>query len=148
LAKSDNNTTDIVQLLYLSRASEAMSDARLSELLEEIRARNEQNELTGLLLYGGQHFYQIIEGAHATVTATFAKILQDTRHTDVTQIATREVPERRFPKWWMGFRSLNPEDIKNNPVFHDLRSPDTLAQFPARGDEFFEVMYAMYRTDN
>lgn len=48
----------------------------------------------------------------------------------------------------MGFQSLNPAEIKNNPVFHNLRNPDTLANFPARGDEFFEVMYAMYKTNN
>ena len=48
----------------------------------------------------------------------------------------------------MGFQSLNPVEIKNNPVFHNLRKPDTLAKFPARGDKFFEVMYAMYKTNN
>ena len=45
-------------------------------------------------------------------------------------------------------RALNPVEIKNNLVFHNLRKPDTLAKFLARGDEFFEVMYAMYKTNN
>ena len=40
----------------------------------------------------------------------------------------------------MGFQSLNPVEIKNNLVFHNLRKPDTLAKFLARGDKFFEVM--------
>lgn len=48
----------------------------------------------------------------------------------------------------MGFQSLNPVEIKNNLVFHNLRKPDTLAKFLARGDKFFEVMYAMYKTNN
>ena len=48
----------------------------------------------------------------------------------------------------MGFQSLNTLEIKNNTDFHNLRKPDTLANFPARGDELFEVMYAMYKTNN
>ena len=48
----------------------------------------------------------------------------------------------------MGFQSLNTIEIKNNTDFHNLRNPDTLAKFPARGDEFFEVMYAMYKANN
>ena len=148
LDESDGPEGDLSQVLYLSRATEPMSKSDLSALLEEIRERNERKEITGLLLYGGQHFYQILEGARSAVTTTYAEIEGDRRHTDITRIAIRAVAERKFPRWWMGFQSLNPEEIKNNPVFHDLRNSDTLAKFPARGDEFFEVMYAMYKTNN
>ena len=89
-----------------------MSKSDLSALLEEIRERNERKEITGLLLYGGQHFYQILEGARSAVTTTYAEIEGDRRHTDITRIAIRAVAERKFPRWWMGFQSLNPEEIK------------------------------------
>ena len=146
--ESDGPEGDLIQVLNLSRATEPMSESDLSALLEEIRERNERNELTGRLLYGGLHCYQILEGARSTVTTTYAKIEQDKRHTDITRIAIRASAERKFPRWWMGFPRLNTEEIKNNPVFHDPKNPDTLAKFPARGDEFFEVMYAMYKTNN
>ena len=48
----------------------------------------------------------------------------------------------------MGFPRLNSEEIKNNPVFQDPKIPGTLAKFPARRDEFFGVMYAIYKTNN
>ena len=47
LDESDDPEGDLSQVLYLSRATEPMSESDLSALLEEIR---ERNELTGLLL--------------------------------------------------------------------------------------------------
>ena len=47
LVESDDPEGGLIQVLYLSRATEPMSDYDLSALLEEIR---ERDELTGLLL--------------------------------------------------------------------------------------------------
>ena len=146
--ESDGPEGDLIQVLNLSRATEPMSRSDLSALLEEIRERNERNELTGRLLYGGLHCYQILEGARSTVTTTYAKIEQDKRHTDITQNCNQGGWNASSQDGGWDSRALNTEEIKNNPVFHDPKNPDTLAKFPARGDEFFEVMYAMYKTNN
>ena len=76
-----------------------MSESDLSALLEEIR---ERNELTGPL-YGGLHYYQILEGARSTVTTTCAKIEQDKRHTDISD-CNQGGAERKF-QMGMGFPS-------------------------------------------
>ena len=76
--------SEIFQLLYFSRERREMPNADLTALLSEAREFNERHEITGLLLYGGAHFYQILEGDQAQVQSLFARIETDERHEDVT----------------------------------------------------------------
>ena len=52
----------MIQISYLSRASEAMSAEALLALLMQSRKNNVARNLTGMLLYGNGTFLQVIEG--------------------------------------------------------------------------------------
>lgn len=124
------------QLLYISRAVRPASTNDLKDILDTARTRNETAAITGLLLYGGEHFFQILEGLESDVRSLFDRIEIDPRHVAVTVIAEREVAGRNFPTWWMGFKLLDSEDFANEPVFHNIRSRGDLLAVPGAGDKY------------
>jgi len=121
-----------------------MSDEMLSELLVEARDFNLEHDITGLLLYGREHFYQILEGGMLNVGNLFGRIRRDKRHLDVTLIAERDIETRAFSNWWMGFQKLASTNLENEPVFHEVRDAGDLVTLPGQGDALFEVMSAIY----
>jgi hypothetical protein len=134
----------IQQTLYISRAVHFMQEEDLGAILTYSRESNSRHAITGLLLYGSGHFYQILEGSKANVHSLLERIRRDNRHVDLTVIAERDVEERVFPKWWMGFRSLGPSEFADDPAFHNIRTASDLLKIPGAGDKLFKVMYAMY----
>ncbi len=124
-----------------------MSDEMLSELLVEARDFNLEHDITGLLLYGREHSYQILEGGTSSVQDLFGRIRQDKRHLDITLIAERDIVDRTFSNWWMGFRKLASTNLGSEPVFHEIRDAGDLATLPGQGDALFKVMSTIYASN-
>ena len=99
----------VYQLMYYSTACQEQSDAQLRNILEVSRQSNRERDVTGLLLYGDGVFFQVLEGAEADVRALYAKIEADDRHHSLLEAVEREVPQRSFGEWAMGYTSLNGE---------------------------------------
>jgi hypothetical protein len=95
------------QLAYVSTASKPMKRSDLLELLERAREINRERHVTGLLLYQGGHFVQILEGERETVRALFAHIAHDPRHFHVTELFEQELEQRHYAEWSMGFQALD-----------------------------------------
>ena len=93
----------VYQVLYRSRATRPLGEAQLQELLEYSRAYNARYQITGLLLYSDGRFVQVLEGDEAPVRALFARIQQDSRHTQVVTLREGPGPQRRFADWQMAF---------------------------------------------
>ena len=94
---------DLVELSYLSEAVSDMSFLGLMRLLESARAFNQQNGITGILLYDNQQFGQIIEGERSNVMKAWKRIQDDKRHHRVELLEIREIEERSFPEWLLRF---------------------------------------------
>ncbi|MBD2766482.1 BLUF domain-containing protein [Hymenobacter sp. BT664] len=93
------------QLIYISQATRPLSDADLTELLQESRQRNAADGITGVLLYGNERFVQVVEGEVAALADLYGRLLRDARHHTVTRLAYGPIPERRFMQWSMAFRT-------------------------------------------
>lgn len=89
--------------LYVSSAAPGLSLAEIDALLIEARRRNEQDGITGVLLFGGGNFMQYFEGPRAAAEALLARLLRDKRHFDMHLIMNDPVEARRFSSWAMGF---------------------------------------------
>ena len=107
-------------LIYTSSASTLMSDAELTTLLERCRVRNDEGDITGMLLYKDGSFMQALEGDKEAVFETYDRILKDARHKDITLLREGPSDGRSFSGWSMGFKTLNKEDLKNEPGFAQL----------------------------
>lgn len=98
-------------VLYRSKATHAPTEVDLQALLEWSRTYNAAHDLTGLLLYSDGRFVQLVEGPEATVRALYARIQQDTRHTQVVTLSDGPSPQRWFTDWHMAFGQVEAPDL-------------------------------------
>jgi FAD-dependent sensor of blue light len=95
----------VIQLIYRSAARVAFNERQLSQLLSQARDNNLQRGLTGMLLYDEGSFLQVLEGESEHLLALYTRILLDPRHVDIAKLLEREIQERQFGAWQMGFVS-------------------------------------------
>lgn len=101
----------LTSLTYTSAATRLLSVVELVELIEQIRPKNERLGVTGLLLYSGGNVIQTLEGTSYAVDDVFDAIRADPRHGDVRVVERREVGERSFATWSMGFRNVSAREV-------------------------------------
>lgn len=118
----------LVSLVYCSSATHPFSEQELADLLAVSRARNSAHDITGMLLYRGGEFVQILEGTRSDVESLMEIIGRDPRHEDVRVLIEEPLHERRFAEWTMGYQSLvaaEPRMLSGyRDSFHDLRVGD------------------------
>ena len=101
----------LIHCIYASAAICAFDTPALAKLLAKARDDNNRLGITGMLLYTGGSFFQVLEGRPAVVNALYAKIELDKRHDRVTQIISEPIPMRSFDAWTMGFSTLSRDEV-------------------------------------
>lgn len=112
--------SELVQTIYMSAAVRAFSPDELKRLLAKARARNEQAGLTGMLLYAGGSFFQVIEGDTANVDEVCRRIAADPRHDAMVVLVRERIKERSFGDWSMGFFEATEADLETVPGLVDF----------------------------
>jgi hypothetical protein len=107
----------LIQLIYVSTASEELGAADLDRILDVSARNNSEKGITGLLLYAGGSFMQVLEGDETAVDTIFRQILQDPRHRDITVLDRAPIAERSFARWSMGFRRLGDAEATTHPAY-------------------------------
>lgn len=95
--------TALFQLTYISTAREDVGVVECESILEAARSRNADRGVTGLLLYNGKRFLQVLEGGEQAVRDIYALIEQDPRHHALVVVGEGATPEREFSGWAMAF---------------------------------------------
>ena len=93
----------LFQLTYISTAREGVDAQACRAILEEARPRNTERGVTGLLLYNGKRFVQVLEGREEDVRDIYAMIEDDPRHHGLVIVGEEYVPEREFEQWAMAY---------------------------------------------
>lgn len=101
------------QIVYVSKAAENFDEDQVLELLNTARASNQETGITGMLLFDGKVFLQVIEGQTARVDDLFTHIKRDSRHHDVVTLLHRPIATREFPPWSMGYSHFSEESLKS-----------------------------------
>jgi len=70
----------MIHLIYVSSASQEMSEENLLFLLEQSRSRNKRQNVTGMLLYAKGNFFQVLEGEKSDVEEIYEAIENDGRN--------------------------------------------------------------------
>ena len=107
----------MLSLIYVSTSINLLSDEELLDLLKVSRDHNKALDITGLLLYKGGNFMQVLEGPDEVVNSLYEKIKLDPRHKDVTVISSEQIPARQFPAWEMAFQNLDNPAVKDEPGY-------------------------------
>lgn len=96
--------TALISLVYTSTASASFRETALAHLLDQARALNGARDITGMLLYRGERFIQVLKGPAHIVRRLARTIGQDARHRDMRILMDETIEERRFEDWTMGYR--------------------------------------------
>ncbi len=98
----------IYKLIYLSSETESFNEHELLTILEESINNNKRRGVTGVLLYSGGNFIQLLEGPREEVESLFQVVKKDKRHTNIIRLLAEYSDTRDFPDWKMGFRKITP----------------------------------------
>lgn len=116
----------LVTVVYSSTATQPFDSSALFDLLRYSRAKNSEADLTGMLLYRGGRFIQVLEGPPAAIDGLVESIERDSRHTDMRVLLREPITERSFGDWTMGYEPIGvpagdaPEGFRD--TFDDLDS--------------------------
>lgn len=101
----------IFKLLYRSQSRSEASRNQVQQIVETSTRNNARADITGLLLYNGKIFLQLLEGEEKAVRRCYEKISQDSRHIFPVILAHVTSEKRLFPAWKMGSVEMKPETI-------------------------------------
>ena len=88
-------------LTYTSLASLDLSEGDLDDILAVARHANAIEGVSGLLIFNGVRFLQIIEGSEAAIDGLVTRLRRDHRHSAFEVQDERSVKEQTFPQWSM-----------------------------------------------
>ncbi|HYG48971.1 MAG TPA: BLUF domain-containing protein [Allosphingosinicella sp.] len=88
-------------LTYTSRARLDLTDEDLGAIHQTARHLNALDGVTGLLLFDGSRFLQIIEGSEDAIDNLVERLRMDRRHSAFEVRDERYVERRSFPDWSM-----------------------------------------------
>lgn len=104
-------------IIYMSQAVLPLSEQDLTTLLQHARYSNEQQQITGALLYQYGRFLQLMEGEEADVVALYERIVRDSRHKAIIKLADKSIPHRSFADWAMAFPISAPALVTHIPGY-------------------------------
>lgn len=98
----------ILQLTYISSARPTLILSDVEGILETSRRRNSDDDISGLLIFDGKRFLQVLEGPVDNVERTYDRIGADTRHRALVRLSERHVDDREFGHWSMASHIVGP----------------------------------------
>ena len=112
----------IKQYVYISTAV-GLSREQVGEILVTCAHNNVEQDITGLLLYNGRNFLQLLEGQPEALDKLLSVIETDKRHTGVLVMHTGEVETRACPDWAMKEIAISEAiDLRQQRLEEDLPS--------------------------
>lgn len=105
----------MIQLIYVSKATQEFSFEELAALLEGGRARNKVRGLSGMIVFHEGWFLQMLEGDAGIVDPLFEKISKDERHTHIRLLLRREIDAPRFDSLSFGLCGTNEKERSRYP---------------------------------
>ena len=114
----------MIRLTYASTTDHDWTPEELLTLLTECQTNNAANNITGILLYAHETFFQVLEGEESVVNKIYEIIEKDTRHKDSTIIEMEHIKVRAFPYWSMGFEKIDIDNIHNIKGLNDFFAKD------------------------
>jgi hypothetical protein len=97
---------DLIHVIYVSSAAPDISEHETVKFLNEARQANRKNDVSGMMLYIGGCFLQLLEGETNNVDIVCRTIFLDNR--EMKMVLREPIAEREFPEWTMGFEAVAP----------------------------------------
>ncbi len=141
----ESDKATLAQIVYASAAGEGFRPSDLPAILTSARARNAELSVTGMLLFEGTSFLQVLEGEPEVIDALFERIRADRRHTRVVLLLREPLACRSFSEWTMGASKVTLRELE-----HAVGAQDGFFQpidsFSGLGDEKVRRVLELFRS--
>ena len=91
------------RLVYVSRVAAHLTEMNVQRIQWSSQVRNRRLDLTGMLVFTGRHFAQVLEGREEALRELMASVRRDARHSDLKVVVEQPITQRRFDGWAMGY---------------------------------------------
>lgn len=91
-------------IVYVSQAARVLTLPELQHLQAQAQLRNQQEDVTGVLLYADGAFIQYLEGPAPGLGRTYERIRPHPWHYGVIDLVREPIRSREFAGWSMAFR--------------------------------------------
>jgi len=92
---------------YVSTVNSALPETEIQEVLDLSKKWNNDNNITGVLLYSQGNFFQVLEGEEQLLKNLYEKIKADERHHNIITIFQKQIPDIQFDGYETNFISLD-----------------------------------------
>ena len=117
---------ELIHVIYTSSVVPEISEHDTLKFLNRARTVNRQHDVSGMMLYIGGFFLQLLEGEAAKVDVVCGAIFRDKR--EMQSILREAIAEREFPEWTMGFEVVEP--LEAGRLLGDAQLFDSAARCP------------------
>lgn len=117
----------LTTVTYTSLARLDLQEVDLEDIYQTAREQNALDGISGLLVFNGTHFLQIIEGSEAAIEDLIERLRRDQRHTGFEIRDRRKVETRSFPDWSMELVRVKASYFEARDTIAD-RIPETVPE--------------------
>ena len=117
----------LTSVTYTSLARLDLQGPDLEDIHRTARTANALEGITGLLVFNGTHFLQVIEGSEEAIDDLVEKLRRDPRHTGFEIRDRQRVERRSFPDWSMELVRVKASYFDAKDTIAD-RLPDTVPE--------------------
>lgn len=96
----------LVELVYTSLSRAQNENEDVQDILASSERNNAVNLVTGLLLFDGERYIQILEGDRQKVEDLITVISEDPRHHNLELLHKGGIAGRSFQTWRMAYETL------------------------------------------
>jgi hypothetical protein len=118
---------DLISLMYTSVAGPDFQVSDLQAIQCSAKKLNKAAGITGLLVFNGIHFLQILEGKHCATEELLKRLRADPRHSGLEVRDERRISERSFPSWPMEVVQVNGNYFEARDAIGD-QLPETVPE--------------------
>ncbi|MTD25860.1 diguanylate phosphodiesterase [Erwinia sorbitola] len=128
----------LTTLIYRSRLCKSVSSPFLERLSGKAQRFNETVGVTGILLFDGDYFLQILEGQSDAIDKVLCRVSADPHHREIVQLMRDYAPERRFGN--LGMAIIDMRNRQPDVLIEEVLKQGT-ARYPLTyGDRVFKFI--------
>ena len=133
----------LFRLIYCSRAKKVLGFKDVKELATSANEKNLDRDITGILLYNNNYFFQCIEGSQENINDLYLKISGDERHGAIRLLSYDQIRARLFPEWNMGLIQTEPTKDLIRRYFEEEKFVPTLLS-PSQSENFLQDLKILF----
>jgi hypothetical protein len=100
----------LYEIIYVSTMAAGTPVTAVPHIVARSRQNNKANDITGMLMFDGQRFAELLEGPRTAVLELIERIRLDSRHTHMEVLHHASIEERRFVRFSMAYVPVEEEE--------------------------------------